>query len=254
MAKITTAQLVKIISGLGMLSFLSMGAIANAQVTVFEGLPPYPPSIPTLRDTPKDEDIEVDDIEVDDFEFEFDDLEAVPIEQPPSLSLTEFNFEAPTVQPRALQNAYRVEVRSNNRQDLELVRRVEPEAFMRGDRIQAGVFSDRNNARALQSDLRDEGLNAKIVDVDSNAVAAIGSSGDNNDSAAYFVAIPVRGSAVDLQNRVLATGVNASLVQTRESVRGDYVAIGPFYNRAKANAVNSQVRAVSLDGRLYFRR
>ena len=265
MATITTTQLVKTISGMAMLGYLSTGAIATAQIPLFEGLPPLPPSIPTLQDTPKDDDVKVD------FEseqlFEADDLEVLPIAQPPAL--TEFSFEAPTAQPhalpsRAIQNGYRVEVASNDRNVLNVVRTVEPEAFMRGDRIQAGLFTDKNNARTLQSNLRNQGLNARIVDVDSTAKVPVtrvsdraigGSSMDNSDyDAGYFVAIPIRGSAANLRNQVLNTGVNANLVQAQESVRGDFIAIGPFSNRQEATSVNAQVRAASLDGRLYFRR
>ena len=236
MEKITKTQLVKTISGIGVLGFLSTGAIATAQVTVFEGLPPLPPEIPTLRETPEDEEIE-----------------ALRIEQPPALN--EFNFEAPTATTpsRAVQNGYRVEVPSNNREVLEVVRTVEPGAFVRGDRIQAGLFSDQNNARALQSDLQLQGLNANIVSFSggTSGATAIGSS---VDSKGYFVAIPIRGSSISLQNQILNTGISANLIQERESSRGDYISIGPFSNRQEANSVNSQVRAASLDGRLYFRK
>lgn len=265
MATITTKQLITTISGMAMLGYLSTGAIATAQISLFEGLPPLPPSIPTLQDTPKDDDFELE------FQseqlFEAEELEVLPIAQPPAL--TEFNFEAPTAQPpivpsRAVQEGYRVEVASNDRNILNRVRTVEPSAFVRGDRIQVGMFTDKNNARTLQSNLRNQGFNARIVDVDSKPKVAVtrvsdqaigGSSVNNADyGGGYFVAIPIRGSAANLRNQVLNTGVSAKLVQAQESVRGDFIAIGPFSNRQEATSVNAQVRAASLDGRLYFRR
>ncbi len=234
MQQLTTTQAVKAAASFGLLGYLSTGAIAVAQVTVFEGLPPTPPAIPTLRDTPEDR--------------------VVPIDQPPSLR--EFNFEAPAsvVSPNNAVNyatRYRVEVANSDALMLETVQKVEPNAFLRGDRIQVGLFSEQANASNLQSDLRAKGISADIVPVGGNASVAIGSSID--DTEGYFVAIPTRGmSAVELQGQLLQAGISPNLMQERDAPRGNHIAIGPFTSRQQAETINTQIRAVSFDSRLYF--
>ncbi|AFY37620.1 hypothetical protein Lepto7376_1267 [[Leptolyngbya] sp. PCC 7376] len=238
MQQTTKRHVVKAFAGFGLLGYLSIGAIATAQVTVFQGLPPVPPDIPSLRETPEDEDVR----------------EVVPIAQPPALS--EFNFEAPkaTTSPRTITNftdGYRVEVPKNDALTLAAVQRVQPDAFLRGDRIQAGLFSEKDNARNLQADLREQGISAKVVKVDEDDIVAVGSSVDN---AGYFVAIPTRGDSFStIQSRLLSAGISSGLMQEKDSPRGDHIAIGPFLSRQEAEVVNTQVRAESLDSRLYFR-
>ncbi|OKH11014.1 hypothetical protein [[Limnothrix rosea] IAM M-220] len=240
MQQLRKTRAVQTVASLGLLGYLSTGAIAVAQVTVFEGLPPTPPAIPTLRGTP--EDSKTTNV-------------VVPIDQPPSLR--EFNFEAPTavVNPNNAVNyatRYRVEVANSDSLMLAAVKKVEPNAFLRGDRIQVGLFSEQQNANSLRTDLQAKGIAADVVAVGGNSpVAAIGSSIDS--VAGYFVAIPTRGLlSSDLQSQLRQAGINPNLMQERDAPRGNHIAIGPFTSRQEAESINTQMRAISFDSRLYF--
>lgn len=222
----------KIWAVLGVSSVLFGTASATqAQVTVFEGLPPLPPNIPSLRQTPKDSDNQV-------------------MPAPPQVQ--EFNFEAPRSAPGSTSNAqqYRVEVPTSDPLMLATVKKIEPNAFMKGDRIQAGLFSQQSNAQNLQADLQAKGIRADIVTIaDNTNVLAVGSS----SSAGYFVAIPTsKRNEGAVQSKLLQMGINPYLIQARSAPRGSHLAIGPFANRDEASSINTLVRSASLDGRLYF--
>ena len=53
--------------------------------------------------------------------------------------------------------------------------------------------------------------------------------------------------------QIRGAGISSGLMQEKDSPRGDHIAIGPFMSRQEAEVVNTQVRAESLDSRLYFR-
>ncbi|PNW33974.1 UNVERIFIED_CONTAM: hypothetical protein BEN50_18435 [Euhalothece sp. KZN 001] len=89
-----------------------------------------------------------------------------------------YQFEAPRNSPSPLpkprqsspSNAntlFRVQVYGNSEQLLSLVRRVEPDAFVRDgkDAIQAGLFSDAVNAIQLVQSLSEQGIEADIIKI-----------------------------------------------------------------------------------------
>lgn len=211
--------------------------LVQAQVTVFEGLPPLPPNIPSLGDTAVD----------------------APLGVPsaPKPAIQEFNFEAPrspvTPSFSSPQNQYRVEVASTDPLMLATVKRIEPGAFMRGDRIQAGVFSKQQNAQSLQDNLQQQGIEARIVAIAGNSSSPLAVGSGAEEGKGYFVAIPVRRDAVtSVQNQLIRAGINASLIQERTAPRGRHIAVGPFASRQEADMMNMKVRGADLDGRLYF--
>lgn len=256
---ISTLKRMAIVLGTG--SFSLTTTVATAQgLTVFQGLPPLPPNIPSLEAIPKDE-------------VRMEEVIPVPTRQMPPIQ--EFNFEAPrptlptfspnlapttvpTLQPAVIAPAatpasrqYRVEVVSRDPAILATVKKVQPEAFIRGDRIQAGSFSQAANAQTLQANLRAKGIVANIVEVSlSPSRPAIGSS---TEEGGYFVAIPASPSAFrQIATQVQSLGVSAGLIQQRSAPRGNHIAVGPFSSRQEAELMNSRIRSADLDGRLYF--
>jgi len=211
--------------------FFSTASATQAQVTVFEGLPPLPPNIPSLRQAPRDSD-----------------NQSMPA--PPQVQ--EFNFEAPRSSSGSITNTqqYRVEVPTSDPLMLATVKKIEPNAFMKGDRIQAGLFSQQSNAQNLQANLQAKGISANIVTIAPNTnVPSVGSSSD----AGYFVAIPTsKRKESEVQSKLLQMGINPYLIQARSAPRGYHLAVGPFANRDEASSVNTRIRGASLDGRLYF--
>lgn len=80
----------------------------------------------------------------------------------------EYTFSAPDestlkeVDSELSQN-YRVEVFGDTKEMLAEVRNIEPKAYQKGDIIQVGIFSDRNNAQDLVRKLAMQGLWSRIV-------------------------------------------------------------------------------------------
>ncbi len=76
----------------------------------------------------------------------------------------EYTFSAPKNES-AVRNVatYRVEVLGNSDRLLEQVRSIEPKAFLKGDIIQVGIFSEQDNAANLVRQLALQGLWARIV-------------------------------------------------------------------------------------------
>ena len=76
----------------------------------------------------------------------------------------EYTFSAPnTPQQQSVVGAYRVEVLGSSDRLLEQVRSIEPKAFLKGDIIQVGIFSQQENAANLVRQLALQGLWARIV-------------------------------------------------------------------------------------------
>lgn len=235
-----TMMINKILTVLGAGSLaLSASAAHGQNVTVFQGLPPLPPNIPSLNEAPKDQNQ--------------NDFDVIPVPSRPPAPIQEFNFEAPrsVVAPTSLPTGrqYRVEISSVDPQILATVKQVEPSAFLKGDRIQAGSFSKPENAQTLKANLQAKGITANVVEV-SLGGTAIGSS---REEGGYFVAIPTRGNnAGTIQSQLQQAGINPNLIQEKTAPRGRHIAIGPFSNRQEAELLNSRIRAADLDGRLYF--
>ncbi|MGB2924593.1 MAG: SPOR domain-containing protein [Limnothrix sp.] len=228
----TTTKICAVLS-VGTVALGMMSTTVQAQVTVFEGLPPLPPNIPSLNQTPRDN--------------EPTQVMPVPAQRSPS-SIQEFNFTAPT----ATSQRYRVEVPSTDPLMLTTVQRIEPTAFMKGDRIQAGSFSQQTNAQNLQANLQNKGIAANIVTV-ASSIGINAPMGSSSSDVGYFVAIPTDERKSDaIQSQLRQAGINPNLIQIRTAPRGYHVAIGPFSSRSEASSVNTQIRGADLDGRLYF--
>lgn len=84
-------------------------------------------------------------------------------------SSREYTFKAPD--SKTLSNSgnltavqgYKVEVYGNEQTLLREVRNIEPKAFIKGDLIQVGIFSQQNNAEAMVRKLAVKGLWARII-------------------------------------------------------------------------------------------
>lgn len=236
---------------LGTMGYLLMG-VAQAQVTVHRGLPPVPPVIPMLNEATVDQ--------------ENPSMGNMPsMEQVPALP--EFTFEAPrsplvppslnntsssTTTNNAVSSQYRVEVNTTDSTTLAMVKQVEPNAFVKGDRIQAGIFSQRDNAEILRSNLQNNGINANVVPVNSSSSPSL-AMGSGIEERGYFVAIPVNQErSASVIRQLQQSGINNSLIQERTEPRGRHIAVGPFVNRQEASVVDLQIRGVDLDSRVYY--
>ncbi|ELS04164.1 sporulation related protein [Xenococcus sp. PCC 7305] len=84
------------------------------------------------------------------------------IEPPRSLvqnSQEEYIFSA----PNSTKTSYRIEVFGRSNVTLQQVRQVEPKAFIKGNIIQVGIFSQEENAMDLVKQLTLKGLWARVV-------------------------------------------------------------------------------------------
>jgi len=101
-----------------------------------------------------------------------------PVEETREQNQEVYQFEAPRNSPSPLpkprqsspSNAntlFRVQIYGSSEQLLSLVRRVEPDAFVRDgkDAIQAGLFSDAVNAIQLVQSLSEQGIEADIIKI-----------------------------------------------------------------------------------------
>ncbi|MBV5261020.1 hypothetical protein FLX56_21635 [Synechococcus moorigangaii CMS01] len=218
----------------------SPGAIAQ-EIYTFEPLPPVPPVIPLWDEIPEPEPVFSEDFETttppgQEYIFEA----PAPATAPPAFS------PAPRASAR-----YRVEVLGSSSMMLATVRQVEPTAFVKGDRIQAGLFAERENAEILRADLQASGITAQITDLGTGDLTA-DSFTPNSSQGRYFVAIPTRGQEQEIQSQLQRMGIQQSLIEARTAPRGPHIAIGPFAVREEAELMNVRVRLMELDGRLYF--
>ncbi|BAW95258.1 hypothetical protein NIES970_01600 [[Synechococcus] sp. NIES-970] len=217
------------------------GAIAQ-EVFTFEPLPEPPPVIPLFEDATPTPTL-------------YDSSVVTPV---PTTG-QEYIFEAPTGTPTTTVTPwsgaaarYRVDVLGTNPSMLATVRLVEPGAFIKGDRIQVGLFSERANAEALRSDLLASGVMAEIIDTGSGSAFGTEATISGARTGGYFVAIPSRGREQAIQTQLQQMGIQQSLIEARTAPRGPHIAIGPFTQREEAELMNVRVRLVDLDGRLYF--
>ncbi|MEL6438577.1 MAG: SPOR domain-containing protein [Cyanobacteria bacterium J06621_8] len=83
-------------------------------------------------------------------------------------SLREYTFKAPgnktlgSTEYLAVVDGYKVEVYGNSADLLQQVRNIEPSAFIQGNNIQVGIFSQQNNAEDLVRQLAIAGFWARI--------------------------------------------------------------------------------------------
>lgn len=234
---------------------MSSGIGAKAQdIVTFEGLPPIPPNVPTVENNVSSGN-ENEAIRLEPLSVPMKDTQPIP--QPPALN-REYIFEAPVPSAASgnnvipdqrlpiTQHKYLVQVASASDKVLSAVKEVEPQAYMRGDRlIQAGVFSDQVNAQKRISELQKKGIPANVVE--------LSPEGSTSSDHGYFVVVPSFGRPLsEVNSLVQKAGIHAYLIQERTAPRGPHVAVGPFPSRSEANLWNSQIRAKGLDSRLYF--
>ena len=74
----------------------------------------------------------------------------------------EYIFQAPH-SPNSIKTSYKIEVLGKSDLVLRQVRAVEPKAFVKGNIIQVGIFSEEANAVALVNQLALKGLWARIL-------------------------------------------------------------------------------------------
>lgn len=173
----------------------------------------------------------------------------------------EYNFQAPlspTRIPPRNSRLYRVDVNGDNNSLLSQVQRIAPDAYIRSGEgvIQAGVFSERDNAEARVRELRAQGIRAQVTTFNSGSGGGRPQRPQTGDrSNGYFVIIP--GSEDDLPGiarRVVRLGIRRSVVTPRDSRLGSHVAVGPFAERGEAERWNSYIRSEGMDSRVYYDR
>ena len=172
----------------------------------------------------------------------------------------EFNFQAPSSPipargPTSASNLYRVEVDGYSSILLSQVRQIEPEAFVRQGQgvIQAGVFSDENNAQLRVRELAARGIRAQVIPLMADNGTDTVVSERFSRSRAYFVIIPGGSEKLpDIAAKVEAMGIRQSAINQRNSPRGAHVAVGPFESRGEAERWSSYLRSLGMDARVYF--
>lgn len=173
----------------------------------------------------------------------------------------EFNFQAPSSpipsrsRPTSASNLYRVEVDGYSPILLSQVRQIEPDAFVRQGQgvIQAGVFSDKNNAQLRVRELAARGIRAQVIPLMADNGTDAVASEHYSRNRAYFVIIPGGSEKLpDIAAKVVQMGIRQSAINQRDSPRGAHVAVGPFDSRGEAEHWSSYLRSVGMDARVYF--
>ncbi|MBW4647792.1 MAG: hypothetical protein KME06_03700 [Kastovskya adunca ATA6-11-RM4] len=166
-------------------------------------------------------------------------------------------FQAPPpapVTPTRSTNLYRVYVSGNSPSLLAQVQQFEPDAFVRSGEgvIQAGVFSDRDNAQLFARRLESQGLPTQVVAVGG---ATLSPDSPISRERGYFVVIPAStGELPGIAERALRLGLSRNVVNQRQQPRGPHVAVGPFEAREQADRWSNQLRSEGMDARVYFGR
>lgn len=165
-----------------------------------------------------------------------------------SSTLREFDYRAtPDTRsslPNPILGKYLVFVNQDSPLMLQLVKQIEPTAFMRQYKensvIQAGIFQDKDNAEELETKLESQGVEAQILKLD--------------QSKLYFVVIPAQGKDVPrIKDRVTRLGMNAkAVVSNRDKKRGSYVRVGPFVQREQAEQWKNHILASGLENALVY--
>ena len=175
-----------------------------------------------------------------------------------SFLVREFDFRAlptpPVVNPPSVQSqSYLVYVGAGNSSGLQQVQQLEPAAFVRQYQgkavIQAGVFSQNDNAQKLAKQLEYKGIDARIVNL---------ATGQDTDfvSEFYFVVIPAkRDKLAAIEDRVkqLRMGMQVNIVQQQQP--RTQVRVGPFLDREQAENWRRYLRSSGLrKTRVYYGR
>jgi cell division septation protein DedD len=177
----------------------------------------------------------------------------------------EFEYQSPQPTynpPTATNSIYRVEVEGDSPNVLQLVRTVEPAAFIRrGERvIQVGLFQDALNAQNMIQQLSARGITARIVQISGSSnlgsnnlsTSSLNVYGEIQDDG-YFVIIPGEmDNLFAIADKIKRSGIPNNALRMRSAPLGPHVAVGPFAKRDEAERWNSYLRSVGLDARVYF--
>ncbi|YAF95921.1 MAG: hypothetical protein AB3A66_25900 [Nodularia sp. CChRGM 3473] len=171
---------------------------------------------------------------------------------------------------------YLVYVDSSNFQTLQLVRQIEPGAYIRQYQgrsvIQTGIFDRLANAQNRLADLRSYGINeARLVsfadgrEIPTSASFSTtgqeiptlpGSPNNQRQQSNYYVAIPADSREIP----VIADNIRRNIGQygivlEREQPRGPHIAVGPFAGRTEAEQWNKYLRNLGYgNARVYYGR
>ena len=180
----------------------------------------------------------------------------------PPLREIELQSPTPASQPpesqfpsRVPARLYRVEIPGSSGLLLTQVQRIEPNAFIRGTEgvIQAGLFSEEGNAQAFVSNLRTQGIQARVVAVGSDLGSDVATRLTRDP--AYYVVIPgEKQDLPEIATKIQGLGVESAGISLREAPRGPHVAVGPFTERYEARRWNSYLRSRGINARIYFGR
>jgi hypothetical protein len=178
------------------------------------------------------------------------------------------DYQAPStiIQNNQIQNnqnfeRYLVYVDSNNPQQLQQIRSIEPGAFYRQVQgrsiIQVGVFSKQPNALERVRELQSYGINnARVLSL--NNGQEIPSANPNIENSRnqkyYYVAIPASERELpDIENRIRGNIRENASVMRRNQPRGSHVAVGPFLKRSQAEQWNSYLLNLGFgNARVYY--
>ncbi len=188
--------------------------------------------------------------------------------------------------------SYRVEVIGSDSELLRRVRSIEPSAFIRrrDGVIQAGVFRGQPNAQRRVQQLRNRGIQARIINHGTGQVVANSLPNnnpsfpnnnpslqtlpfpDNNNGVVtqqprnssnnfpitdrgYFIVIPgSRENLPAIATQVVNLGVPRESIREKERPLGPHVAVGPFANGDLANSWQNYLLNAGLNARVHFQR
>ncbi|MBW4632226.1 MAG: SPOR domain-containing protein [Iphinoe sp. HA4291-MV1] len=245
----------------GWLALLSQSNLAYAQInhrevfiaqrSVYDGVPPAPPSSEPLPAVPSNSE-----------------GYTVPEVNTPSQRSVEFQAE-PSRYNRDY-TLYKVYVNDSGYGLLQRIRRISPRAFRRQFRgrsvIQVGAFDRKSNAQNLVRNLESYGIYSARV-VSSDRIVYNGRDGrdapddsgrgDNGRERSnyYYVVIPAKAEDLPYYRNEIRRYVGRNVyVIPRLEPRGPHVAVGPFVKRSQAEEWNSYLRRDSRFGnaRVYY--
>lgn len=247
----------------GWLTFISQSTVVQAQIntsevfiaqrrpSVYDGIPPAPPSNEPLPLLPSDPG-------------------GYTVPEVNTSSQRSIEFQAPQYQYNRDFAPYKVFVNDSDYGALQQVRRISPKAFRRQFRgrsvIQVGAFRTENGARNLARQLEFDGIRtARVVNNDrvvnsgrpyGREIPRYADSGyyGRDRSNYYYVVIP--GNSEELFRYINEirryVGPNA-YVDIRNEPRGPHVAVGPFTRRWLAEEWNSRLQDRGFsNARVYY--
>ncbi len=201
----------------------------------------------------------------------------------PSASPSNSQLRTSPLPPFQTNVSYRVEVIGSSSELLRQVRSIEPSAFIRrrDGVIQAGVFRGQPNAQRRVQQLRNRGIEARIINHGNGQVIA-NSLSNNNPSLqtlpfpnsgivtqqpgqlggdfsgtdrGYFIVIPgSRENLAAIATQVVNLGVPRESIKAKERPLGPHVAVGPFANGDLANSWQNYLLNAGLNARVHFQR